>query len=180
MILWSDNHTGFHGSISAQGGKNGGDGGFVETSSKGSLSVNGLVGLFAPLGNHGSWLLDPDNINISSGGTDPAAGQTFATTGLQTINPASITAALQAGNLTLQANTDIQILSSIDNTAIVGATPFTSSPGSTLTMQAGRSIVGTSGIDISGPIVLVANDSGATPSGRSPGQGNITFSAQLS
>ncbi len=73
-IIWADEVTGFYGNISARGGSNGGDGGFVEVSGKHNLSFDGTVDVSASQGNWGTLLLDPENITISnepsSGGVD--------------------------------------------------------------------------------------------------------------
>ena len=78
VIVWSDKATMIEGQISAQGGVQAGNGGFVETSGKELLGVSKLVvintGARGAVGNSGSWLLDPRNITIvSSGGTSLAA-----------------------------------------------------------------------------------------------------------
>ena len=44
VIVWSDDYTRFYGTITATGGAEGGDGGFVETSGKNGLSVAGSCG----------------------------------------------------------------------------------------------------------------------------------------
>src|SRR5947208_6059110 len=64
VIVWSDQSTKFFGSISARGGAQGGNGGFVETSGN-VLQAFGSVDTRAPNGRTGSWLLDPTDINIS-------------------------------------------------------------------------------------------------------------------
>jgi len=64
VIVWSDEYTGFYGSIFAQGGAEGGDGGFIETSSKFNLQAFGDGGAGALKGNPGLWLLDPYNVEI--------------------------------------------------------------------------------------------------------------------
>jgi filamentous hemagglutinin family protein len=65
VIVWSDEATGFYGDISARGGATSGDGGFVETSSKGYLEVAGAsVDASASSGAPGTWLLDPRNVTI--------------------------------------------------------------------------------------------------------------------
>ncbi len=69
VIVWSDEYTGFYGTISARGGAAGGNGGFVETSSKDNLQALGIVDAAAPLGRAGEWLLDPANVTISGGVT---------------------------------------------------------------------------------------------------------------
>ena len=66
VILWSDEYTGFYGKISARGGANGGDGGFVETSSKANLQAMGQVKVTAPQGLGGTWLLDPADVDIQA------------------------------------------------------------------------------------------------------------------
>jgi hypothetical protein len=67
VVLWSDQQTTFAGTILAQGGVAGGNGGFVETSSRGVLNFAGaLVNTSAPMGSTGTWLLDPTDLNIDS------------------------------------------------------------------------------------------------------------------
>jgi filamentous hemagglutinin family protein len=70
IILWSDEFTSFHGNISAQGGLNGGDGGFVEVSSKNDLIAIGQVELSAANGKTGTLLYDPYEIEIRGGERD--------------------------------------------------------------------------------------------------------------
>jgi len=65
VIVWSDEYTGFYGNIFAQGGREGGDGGFIETSSKMNLQAFGDGGAGALKGNPGLWLLDPYNVEIT-------------------------------------------------------------------------------------------------------------------
>ncbi len=66
VILWADETAHFEGQITATGGADGGDGGFVETSGKGQLAYRGSVDVTAKNGDIGSLLLDPENITISS------------------------------------------------------------------------------------------------------------------
>ncbi len=72
VIVWADGDTRFNGTISAQGGVQGGNGGFVETSGKQNLGIGNaaVVNTFAPLGKAGTWLLDPASITIVANG-DP-------------------------------------------------------------------------------------------------------------
>ncbi|OLP19534.1 hypothetical protein BST81_04490 [Leptolyngbya sp. 'hensonii'] len=70
VIVWADQTTVFRGSISAQGGPTGGDGGFVEVSGKQNLGFTGQVSTVAPQGQTGTLLLDPDNVQII--GSNPA------------------------------------------------------------------------------------------------------------
>lgn len=66
VILWSDQASRIEGSISAQGGPAGGNGGWVETSSAGWLAVEQAPNMAAPAGRGGTWLLDPETIQIIS------------------------------------------------------------------------------------------------------------------
>lgn len=64
IVLWSDNRTEFAGNISAQGGAQSGDGGFVEVSGKEVLRYSGFTDTRAANGNWGSLLLDPNDIFV--------------------------------------------------------------------------------------------------------------------
>ena len=70
VIVWSDEITAFNGTISAMGGANGGDGGFVEVSGKQYLGFDGLVSVNAEQGGAGTVLLDPLDITIDTGDID--------------------------------------------------------------------------------------------------------------
>src|SRR5579883_2439005 len=66
VVVWSNNGTQFYGNIFAEGGAQGGNGGWVETSGS-NLDVSGsTVNLSAANGTMGTWLLDPTNIWIAS------------------------------------------------------------------------------------------------------------------
>ncbi|MDP6978594.1 MAG: hypothetical protein QF570_08320 [Myxococcota bacterium] len=73
VIVWSDGNTRSHGTISAQGGWLGGDGGFVETSGRAFLDVTASPLVSARSGNAedtgGNWLLDPFDIDIVPAGS---------------------------------------------------------------------------------------------------------------
>jgi filamentous hemagglutinin family protein len=86
IIIFSDENTSVYGTITAKGGENKGDGGFVEISSKNYLDFKGVVFASAYNGKKGTLLLDPSNITISNSaatnmnltGTDP---KTYSPTG---------------------------------------------------------------------------------------------------
>jgi filamentous hemagglutinin family protein len=69
VAVWADNATVFGGDITARGGPQGGNGGFVETSGKVSLSIldSARVDAGALTGLAGTWLLDPTDITIDAG-----------------------------------------------------------------------------------------------------------------
>jgi filamentous hemagglutinin family protein len=111
VVLWSNDSTQAHGSISAQGGANGGNGGKIETSGH-NLDIAGIkVRAGAAKGKAGDWLLDPYDIEVVNGGTtspadasDPNKGPA---TGVAKIAPKTL---LDTGaNIQLQAQHDITV-----------------------------------------------------------------------
>ncbi|MEL7450121.1 MAG: filamentous hemagglutinin N-terminal domain-containing protein, partial [Pseudomonadota bacterium] len=128
IIVWSEEVTRAYGDLSARGGADGGDGGFVETSSRDWLDVRRTPDVTAPNGDGGTWLIDPNNIAIVAsttcanfdncppppvtGGTDFTSTDDDAEIGVDLINTALsggadvvITTAsggdnMQAGNIT--------------------------------------------------------------------------------
>jgi len=130
VFVWADEVTGFYGTISARGGIEAGNGGFVEVSGKEQLIVRGTVDTTAVNGVSGTLLLDPTDIVIANGsadsaadGTDTFAGNNSGVTGailsapLSEINDAAPTTIYESeleglsGDTTviLQATNDIRI-----------------------------------------------------------------------
>ncbi len=68
VSVWSDTTTTFAGTILANGGPLGGNGGLIETSSHGRLVIdpNATVSAAAPLGKPGTWLLDPADLKAAN------------------------------------------------------------------------------------------------------------------
>lgn len=100
VIVWADDTARVYGSISARGGSSGGNGGFVETSGYRYLDVTRAPDLTAPSGRGGSWLLDPEDITISSaGGSNITATSPFspAAAGSSILSDAVLRAALVLG-----------------------------------------------------------------------------------
>ena len=73
VIVWSNDFTRNYGRISAKGGAQGGNGGFVESSGKKKLDHHAKVEVSAPKGSGGTLLLDPAAITIVGGSGDGAA-----------------------------------------------------------------------------------------------------------
>src|SRR6267154_1812861 len=115
VIVWSDESTRFFGSISARGGAQSGNGGFVETSGN-ALQASGSVDTRAPNGTTGNWLLDPLDITISANGiTLPTC---LSLTGIcfddlpglpSDISVSTINASLLTTSVTLQAHHHIPL-----------------------------------------------------------------------
>ncbi|HEY9849513.1 MAG TPA: CHAT domain-containing protein, partial [Leptolyngbyaceae cyanobacterium] len=165
-IVWSDNTTGFYGSISAKGGSNAGNGGFVEISGKESLLLAGNVSTKASNGQTGILLIDPKDIRINFTGVDSTTDLSFGFNPSFTsnINGASLSAALDSASVILQANNDITI-----NDNVTGNTPSNG-----LTLQAGRSIIVNSNISLNGGnFSATINDKNAVITEREPGVGQF-------
>jgi filamentous hemagglutinin family protein len=69
VIVFSEGLTSIDGQLSATGGEEGGDGGFVETSGLARFAISKTPDVSAPAGKAGSWLIDPYDICITSGAT---------------------------------------------------------------------------------------------------------------
>lgn len=80
VIVWADDTTRAHGSISAKGGAHGGDGGFVETSGHKTLQTTAKVDTSSASGMTGTWLLDPNTVRIvhSTSATDVSIQNGFS------------------------------------------------------------------------------------------------------
>ena len=112
VIVWSDQASYIYGKISVRGGTESGDGGLVETSSKGYLDVTEAPDFGADNGSGGYWLLDPTNIVINTTDSNTAnAGGVFtsntAAPSVSTINVATLVTAINAAaiNSTIEINT---------------------------------------------------------------------------
>ena len=166
----------FLGQIEAKGGKEGGDGGFVEISSKGSSfcmqNPHRPVDVTAPKGRIGKLLLDPKIVHIAPGGISPVEGNLFASdpSGFISIDGATLSAAIDAADVTIQANTDI-----LFDDIVIARTP-----GRSLHLQAGRTISFRYGGGLTlnqGDFVAVINHEGADPANRDGGIARFRLTA---
>src|SRR6185503_17655402 len=66
VIVWADDATRAYGTISARGGAQSGNGGFVEVSGKNWLDFSAIVDTSSIRGAYGTLLLDPANVNITT------------------------------------------------------------------------------------------------------------------
>ena len=122
VVIWSGGQTTAQGKFSAKGGRNGGNGGLVETSGK-SVDFNDIVvNASAAKGAAGTWLIDPTDLTI-----DSTAAATIGTTlgngtsvWLQTNADGSTSG---PGN-TSAGNGDIVINSNITWSSSAGSTLF--------------------------------------------------------
>lgn len=203
VVVWSDEATSFRGEATARGGSMGGNGGLVEISSGGLLSLSGKADVTAVEGEAGTILLDPRDITIQAapGPDDGEVTVTIDESVLFADGGAAVDfvigeAALEAlqGNIVLQASRDI--------TTSVGATLNLSNQtaGETVVFQAGRTItlnglISTGGAaidlragdpasgapDASAALIINATlaSSGGNISLSNTGSGGITLSANV-
>lgn len=101
VVAWGTHSTRAYGSFSARGGLLGGDGGLVETSGGWVDLRLRAVDTAAPAGRNGQWLVDPDDLLITSDTNDfgISAGPDFSTSrdGAR-LSTFTIAQALNAGN----------------------------------------------------------------------------------
>jgi len=122
VYVWSDLETGFYGDITARGGTDRGDGGFVEVSGRQHLDFRGTVDVGAVNGEAGTLLIDPVDIVILPGEGDSNGDGTDTFAGSPSGNPGEVAAAdvtpteifeseLEGitGNIVLEATNDITI-----------------------------------------------------------------------
>jgi filamentous hemagglutinin family protein len=105
-VLWSDQQTTFAGTILAQGGASGGNGGFVETSSGKNLLYTGTVNLSAPKGQVGTALLDPAAAVIDANCI--GLSSCITTSAIQTgLGSGTFIVTTDAGNMTVDSNVNL-------------------------------------------------------------------------
>jgi filamentous hemagglutinin family protein len=191
VIVWSDDATRVYGSISARGGAQSGNGGFVETSGH-RLDVTRGPDVTAPRGAAGTWLLDPVDLNVVAGSTlvnntsapffDPLAESSsigvnlinqqldFGSNVVLTTTSQGSADGAQAGNITISA-------------PILKQAATTTGPGgvfigtTSLTLQAHNNIV----IDGAGSITSTGDPLNVTLIGNSDnvGGGGVTINGAI-
>ncbi len=186
VVLWSNvsdanSTTTVAGSIYANAGPNGGNGGQIETSGH-YLNVDGIqVSTLAPKGAMGEWLLDPANITISSSADAnySNASGTFTPNSnntTSTINNATLSTALGTTSITVTTVNNGTAATGSGAINIAGNLSWNSA--STLTLIANDSISGTGNISMTGGGSVVFNTSNATTtaaySGVISGNGSIS------
>lgn len=192
IIVWSDAATTVDATLTARGGRRGGDGGFVETSSAGKLAFSRPVDVSAQNGNGGTWLLDPEDIiigeseagNISTAlnnGSNVAIKTADAGTGEGNISVNAAISKTQGpdASLTLDAHNKINVNKPITSTSgslsvafvaggdVTIAAPIVTNGGSISTHISTRSLP-----DVQGPVSEEAQVQESTDAG--PGTDEAT------
>jgi filamentous hemagglutinin family protein len=162
VVVWADGTTRAHGTITARGGPQGGDGGFVETSGKATLSVD-KARVDVRGATTGTWLLDPGDMYIVADDVyNPAnaglgSGSIYDVNGaLSEIRASDVAAALATANVTIQTQAGTG-----GNGDIFVQAPITRAEGNagttTLTLLAERNISITAPIEGHSPLNLTLN-----------------------
>jgi len=178
VVLWSDitnanSTTAAYGSIKAEGGANGGNGGQIETSGY-YLNIENLsVSAGAPKGLSGEWLIDPFDVTIAAtGASGTAYSPNYTPSSTSTILASSIVTSLNANT-----NVSISTGSASSNTIYVNAAISATGTGSlTLTGQAiqiGANITTGGAQTYNGAVVLTAGVTLTTTNS------NITFGSTV-
>jgi filamentous hemagglutinin family protein len=146
VVVWSDNHTDFTGSVSSKGGQGGGDGGFVEVSGHNTLHYDGLVDLSSYYGKAGTLLLEP--LNVVIGGT-----------GSSGLSVSSIVNALVTSNVIVTTGA-----TGAESGDITVAANITWASNNSLSLNAYRNIIANTGVTVkntgAGDLNLRADSSG--------------------
>jgi hypothetical protein len=174
VIVWADEAAFVYGDISTRGGADRGDGGFIETSGKRYLDFQGTVNASAANGAAGTWLLDPENLEVTAVSANLLPIPPLADPGPIVFSPLMVLAGL--GNTTVAAADIITALNfgsnvTLNTTLIAGgAEPGTitvnapivkaldggNADGSVLTfISAGDIIVNSAITSILGPLSVV-------------------------
>ncbi|MGA7933836.1 MAG: CHAT domain-containing protein [Kovacikia sp.] len=186
VIVWADDTTQFFGTITARGGAQAGNGGFVEVSGKQSLKFQGNVNTQAPQGSPGTLLLDPTTLTIidAPAGTGSFDGIAFPAGGITANTPDSGNNTVswgQLNNLGFGANIVLQATGNITIAPVIGATPFVTSAAGVAALNlesGGLTITSTGGsVAFSNPNNTIATRGGAVSiTGTSLALGNIITS----
>ena len=123
VILWSDGTTEFDGKLSASGA-GAGSGGLVETSGLERLVMGdrATVSTSAESGKLGTWLLDPDDLQIvATLGDATIVGGTNAPSTASQLSATVLANALDGNNVQLQANNSITVDAVVDATGNAAA-----------------------------------------------------------
>ncbi len=164
-VLWSDEYTGFAGTISAKGGASGGDGGLVETSSHNILDFLGSADTSAVNGSVGTLLLDPTNITISTGADATTGGTTGGTFSAGTYTAGDrTTATINTTTLTTQLATNNVVISTAGTGSSAGTLSWSAASAISWSANTSLTLTATTSLSLGSNITTT-------------GSGGITFNA---
>ena len=158
ITVLSSKQTNFSGAISARGGAQAGNGGWVEISSMQGLNYNGSIDTSAPRGISGNILIDPTDLEITTG---------TPLTGFTKLTPTQVHA--MKGSVDLSATDTLLLQSAV--TANAMATSFELDAGISLILQADLSAPGI-------PVTLMGGTTGLLLQGGTVTAGALTLMSQ--
>lgn len=158
IVAWGDDAVAVLGTLSARGGPNGGDGGFIEVSSMKQMDFGWLVNVSAPKGKNGTLLLDPTDITItaalSTGGVVIGNPTTLPASTPVNINNGSLATFLNlTGNVLITTNV-LPNQAGLGNISV--SAPVAWDSANSLTLTAANNITVTANIQ-NGPTVGTGN-----------------------
>ena len=179
VTILSTAATSMAGSITAKGGPNGGDGGFVEVSGNTGFSLTGMVDVSAPSGKQGSILIDPrdlDIVAVGSGDANVTAIGVDVTAPDQNTTISVSASALTAltGSLTIEASQNLTVSAPLLFTNQVAGNSVTMFAGKDLTVNAA---ISTAGGDLT--LKAAVSTDGVTAFNHNSPAGSLTISAAL-
>lgn len=163
IVALSDGETKVAGTLSATGGVNGGNGGFIETSgSRVKIADNAIISTLAPNGKTGTWLVDPNDFTIAATGGDITGTQLSTNLGSNNVVIESADGTINTGG-----NGDIFVNDSVSWTS-----------ANSLTLNAVRNIDINQPVSLTDGTLLLRADKGGTDIGtvNFGYNGNVTIS----
>ena len=178
IIVWSDEVTRYHGTLSATGSGSGA-GGFAEISGYQNLVFQGAADVSAASGASGLILLDPSNVTIQTAGANDAdltaTGIDFSGAG-GTGTPATFSvAAIEGltGSFNIQAHNNISIDNALSLSQIATGETATFTAGDSITIAAGANITTAGG----GNLLFIGSDVGGVDAATAAINVNATVGA---
>lgn len=169
IILWSQRDTEFYNDLSAMGGENSGNGGFIEVSSLGNLGIYGTASTDAPAGIPGMFLIDPADVVINNVANTnigafipapppPVPGQNYSFTGSPaTILNTTLQGLLAANNVLINTANGVGGAGSItvlNNVTWASARSLNLTANTSITIRA--TVENTGGVGVGGDLILNA------------------------
>jgi filamentous hemagglutinin family protein len=176
VTIWADQSTDFSGNITARGGINGGNGGFVEVSGHEYLAFDGVVNTSATAGESGTILLDPRNVFLTDSSIliVPAIDSIFTTDDLANLTGRVIIEA--DNNITIDDGFNAIFPADPDNAVIRFVANADASGGGSFSMGAGSQII-TNGRKLEIFADSITAQDIDTTEGRATSSGSVVMSA---
>ena len=150
VILFAEDGVSVQGQITARGGEQGGNGGFIETSGLQRLDIGVAPDASAPRGEAGQWLIDPNDLTIQSAqagasntniAIDNATNTVSTTDDSAVITTETIQTALDAGTSVILQTTTSGANSQPGDITVLSDISTSSSTDVSLTLRAHNNII---------------------------------------